>query len=200
MNQRISKMSVIRSRDSIDLLLGQWHRERPDLDPSPVAIQGRILRLSAHFLRESERCLSELNLTWEAFSLIVTLRRNGKPYEMRPKDILRESLLTSGAVTNRVERVARMGLIERRPDELDGRGCIIRLTVKGKMMADKAIAIHFDAVDRVLAVLKKKEQRQLADLLAMLLGSMEKATELVKKDQPTTANTRICSNSKPQLV
>jgi len=85
--------------DSVEHLLQEWRRERPELDPAPIGVQGRVVRLSAHLLRAAEDYLNPLDLGWEAFSLIVTLRRSGKPYEMRPTDILRESLLTSGAVT-----------------------------------------------------------------------------------------------------
>lgn len=160
-------------RDSVARLLSEWKQERPDLDPSPVGIQGRIVRLSAHILRQSENWLGPFDLSWEAFSLIVTLRRSGKPYELRPTDILRESLLTSGAITNRIDRVEKMGLVERRPDKEDRRSYVIRLTPAGKKLADKAIAGHFAAVDDLLSDLSSVEQKQLAALLSKLLGSME---------------------------
>ncbi|MDH7798369.1 MULTISPECIES: MarR family transcriptional regulator [unclassified Beijerinckia] len=160
--------------DSVEHLLQEWQRERPELDPSPIGVQGRIVRLSAHFLRAAEDYLGPLDLGWEAFSLIVTLRRSGKPYEMRPTDILRESLLTSGAVTNRIDRVERLGLVERRPDTEDRRSYVIRLTPAGKKLADKAIANHIDAVGGLLDVLSAKEQAQLAGLLSKLLGAFEK--------------------------
>lgn len=164
-------------RDSVERLLSEWGRERPDLDPSPVAIQGRIVRLSAHLLRQTESYLADLGLGWEAFSLIVTLRRSGKPYQLRPTDILRESLLTSGAVTNRIDRVEKMGLIERRPDADDRRSYIIRLTPAGKKLADRAIATHFAATDELLDALTSDERAQLAGLLSKLLGSFESKAE-----------------------
>lgn len=174
-------------RDSVERLLSEWERERPDLDPSPVGIQGRIVRLSAHLLRQSENWLGPLDLSWEAFSLIVTLRRSGKPYELRPTDILRESLLTSGAITNRIDRVERMGLVERRPDAQDRRSHVIRLTPAGKKLADKAIANHIAAVDDVLDALSSSERAQLAGLLSKLLGSFENKT---KQKPRETAKTR----------
>lgn len=160
-------------RDSVARLLSEWKQERPDLDPSPVGIQGRIVRLSTHILRQSENWLRPFDLSWEAFSLIVTLRRSGKPYELRPTDILRESLLTSGAITNRIDRVEQMGLVERRLDKEDRRSYVIRLTAAGKRLADKAIAGHFAAVDNLLSDLSSVEQTQLAGLLSKLLGSLE---------------------------
>ena len=165
-------------RDSVARLLSEWKQERPDLDPSPVGIQGRIVRLSTHILRQSENWLRPFDLSWEAFSLIVTLRRSGRPYELRPTDILRESLLTSGAITNRIDRVEQMGLVERRPDKEDRRSYVIRLTPAGKRLADKAIAGHFAAVDDLLSDLSSVEQTQLAGLLSKLLGSMEGKSRL----------------------
>jgi len=171
-------------RDSVARLLSEWKRELPDLDPAPVGVQGRIVRLSAHFLRRSENWLRPLDLSWEAFSLIVTLRRSGKPYEMRPTDILRESLLTSGAITNRIDRVEQMGLVERRPDKDDRRSYVIRLTPAGKRLADKAIGLHFAAIDDLLGDLSSAERMQLAGLLSKLLGSLEDKS---RKRQNTAA-------------
>jgi len=162
-----------RPRDSVEHLLSEWRRERPELDPSPIGIQGRIVRLSARLLRQIEGWLAPLDLGWEAFSLIVTLRRSGKPYELRPTDLLRESLLTSGAITNRIDRVEQKRLIERRPDAADRRSYIIRLTPAGKRLADKAIATHLAETDKLLDALSPRERRQLAGLLSKLLGSLE---------------------------
>src|SRR5262249_25589082 len=151
----------------------EWRRERPDLDPSPVGIQGRIVRLSTHLLRQTETWLNPLGLGWEAFSVIVTLRRSGRPYAMRPTDLLRESLLTSGAMTNRIDRVEQMGLVERRPDPRDRRGFIIRLTPAGRKLADRAISSHVVAVADLLKTMTKTERRQLSGLLAKLLAAFE---------------------------
>ncbi|RAI41749.1 MarR family winged helix-turn-helix transcriptional regulator, partial [Rhodoplanes roseus] len=166
--------------DSVAKLIAEWRRERPDIDASPVGVQGRTMRLSAHFLRHSETWLAPLGLGWEAFSLIVTLRRSGKPYEMRPTDLLAESLLTSGAITNRIDKVAALGLVERRPDPRDRRGAIIRLTPAGRRLADRAIADHFSGVDGLLGVLSSSERRQLAGLLEKLLGAFEQTPKPAK--------------------
>jgi len=174
-------------QDSVHTLLNEWRRERPDLDPSPVAIQGRIIRLSAHLLRHIEQWLAPMNLSWEAFSLLVTLRRSGKPYELRPTDILKESLLTSGAITNRIDRVEQMGLVERRPDANDRRSFMIRLTPAGKKLADKAIEQHFDAVDDLLQVLNASERKQMAALLAKLLAAFEQDAARPATPQPKRA-------------
>ncbi len=93
--------------DCIDELIAEWGRERPDLDPWPLEILGRIQRLSTHLSRIAEQRLQAIGLTWETFSLIVTLRRAGPPYALRPTDIYRKSLLTSGTITNRIDNVVR---------------------------------------------------------------------------------------------
>lgn len=163
--------------DSISHILSEWQRERRDLDSSSVGIHGRIIKLSGHLLRWSEAWLKPYGLTWEAFSLIVTLRRSGKPYALRPTDILKESLLTSGAITNRIDRVEEMGLVERIRANGDRRSLPIRLTPAGKRLADKAIESHFAALKRSLAALSEAEQKQLAALLTKLLSAAEAADE-----------------------
>lgn len=160
-------------RDSVEHLLTEWQRERPDLDTSPIGIQGRIVRLSAHLMRHIDEMLGPLDLGWEVFSVILTLRRSGKPYELRPADLLRESLLTSGAITNRIDRVEQKGLIERRPDPADRRSYTIRLTPAGKKLADTALAAHIATTDALLGALSGPERKQLSGLLSKLLGSLE---------------------------
>jgi len=160
-------------RDTVERRLSEWRRQRPDLDPSPLGIQGRIMMLSAHLLRQSEAWLEPLGLSWEAFSLIVTLRRSGEPYALRPTDLLRESLLTSGAITNRIDRVEQRGLVERHPDPKDRRSSIVQLTPAGLKLADEAIGRHFAGVEARLGGLTAAERQQLAGLLSKLLGSVE---------------------------
>ena len=159
--------------DSIARIISEWQRERPDLDGTAVGIHGRIIRLAAHMLRRSDGWLNPLGLSWEGFSLIVTLRRSGKPYELRPTDILKESLLTSGAVTNRIDRVEEMGLVKRIPAKGDRRSYSVRLTPAGKRLADKAIEHHFVALKNSFNSLTDSEQKQLARLLSKLLSTAE---------------------------
>jgi DNA-binding MarR family transcriptional regulator len=159
--------------DSIDVFLADWRRERPDLDPWPLAIIGRVARLSAHLQRRAEGWLAPLGLTWETFSLIAALRRAGTPYEQKPSDLLRLSLLTSGAMTNRIDRVEEQGLVRRLADPNDRRGVIVKLTPAGRALADKAIARHFEAAAQLLGGLNEQDRAQLARLLAGLLVSFE---------------------------
>jgi|LauGreDrversion4_2_1035121.scaffolds.fasta_scaffold02135_5 hypothetical protein len=161
--------------DSITAFIADWQRERPDLDPWPLGIFGRTSRIDSHFLKRADGWLSPLGLSWETFSLIAALRRSGKPYELNPTELQRQSLLTSGAMTNRINRVEALGLVERRPDSNDGRGVIVRLTPAGRALADKAIAVHFSQSANVLGTLNTREREQLNQLLAKLLDSLENA-------------------------
>ncbi len=163
-----------RAQDSIDRLLAEWGRERPDLDPWPLAIQGRIQRLSGHLTRHAEGWLSELDLGWETFSLIVTLRRSGRPYALRPTDLYRESLLSSGAITNRIDRVEERGWVRRELDPRDRRAVVVRLTRAGRMLADRAITHQFRSMAQLLSMLNRSERNQLATLLTKVLLSVER--------------------------
>jgi DNA-binding MarR family transcriptional regulator len=170
---RVGAAAVPATVDSIEGLLAEWTRERRDLDPSPFGIYGRIWRLSTTLIGEAEQWLKPLGLTFESFSLIVTLRRSGAPYELNPTALYRESLLTSGAITNRIDRVEDEGLVKRLPDPNDRRGTIVRLTAKGRSLADRAIKLHFEALAETLAALDRSERKQLAALLSKLLLSAE---------------------------
>ena len=172
-------MSEIKSnnRDSVEHFLTEWRKQRPDLDPWPVGIIARIHRLSNLLIRRSEDRLAPLGLTWEAFSVIVTLRRSGPPYALRPTDILNESLLSSGAVTNRIDRVEKQGLVKRRHDPEDRRSVFVELTPVGKKLADKAIELHFEAHQDIFGVLGRSDCNKLAESLSRLLFAQEQSEE-----------------------
>ena len=182
-----------KDRDSIDHFLQEWRRERPDLDPRALGILGRVQRLSARLQRiAADEWLAPLGLTWESFSLIMALRRSGRPYRLRPTDIYRESLLTSGAITNRIDRVEAAGLVRRVPDEAYRRSVIIQLTTTGRELADRAIKIHFKRLDEVFACLTDVEERQVAALLSKLLAAVEHRVmqDRVSNKQPSSTDLR----------
>ena len=160
-------------QDSIEMFLQEWKRERPDLDPAPLGILGRVIRLASLAQAQANTWLAPLGLTWESFSVIVALRRVGAPYEARPTDLYRQSLLSSGAMTNRLDRVEAQGWIERRPDPGDRRAVIVKLTRSGKALADRAIELHFASLEKMFASLGQRDSATLAQLLARLLVSIE---------------------------
>jgi len=164
---------AIKSTDFISSMIDDWRRERPDLDAGVLEIFARVNRLSALLTKRSEQWLAPLELTWESFSLLVTLRRVGAPYELRPGELLSVSLLTSGAITNRIDRVEAQGWVERRRDPDDRRGVVVRLTPAGRKLADQAIALHFAQLRPLMAALDKPEFKTAGVLLGKLLGSLE---------------------------
>lgn len=166
--------------NSVAELVGDWHRERPDLDIPPLELFVLINRLSDHFIKKAEQWLEPLDLSWESFSLIVTLRRVGAPYALRPGELLKVSLLTSGAITNRIDRVEKLGLVERHREPNDRRGVVVRLTPAGKKLADRAIALHFKNMDLLFADLTKQEVKLATGLLSKLLGSFEHPIQFAK--------------------
>jgi DNA-binding MarR family transcriptional regulator len=156
-------------RDEVDDLSEDWARERPDLDVSPVAIFSRLGRLSRHLdLARRDAFTSHGIESWE-FDVLAALRRAGTPYELSPGRLLRETLVTSGTMTNRVDRLAARGFVERYPDPEDRRGVLVRLTPEGKEAVDGAFEALLDAEAGFLADLSEDEQHQLAGLLRSLL-------------------------------
>jgi DNA-binding MarR family transcriptional regulator len=168
----------------------QWRHERPDLDPTPVGVFGRVFRLCAYFSRSANVWLGQLGLTWEAFSLIVTLRRSGKPYALRPTDLLHESLLSSGAITNRIDRVEQLGFVRRVSDPNDRRGVAVQLTPRGRALADRAIERHFAELTDLLSELTAEEIRDTAALMSRLLLSLEGPQPDKHNRQPISRNLR----------
>lgn len=156
-------------RDEVDDLSEAWARERPDLDLAPVAVFSRLSRLSRHLDLARRAAFTAHGIeSWE-FDVLAALRRTGSPYELSPGRLLRETLVTSGTMTNRVDRLAARGLVERLPDPADRRGVLVRLTPEGKAAVDGAFEALLAAERGFLGGLSGDQQAQLADLLRRLL-------------------------------
>ena len=156
-------------RDEVDELVEAWARELPDLDLEPVAVFSRIHRLARHLdLARREAFAAHDIESWE-FDVLAALRRAGAPYELSPGRLLRETLVTSGTMTNRVDRLAGRGYVERYPDPEDRRGVIVRLTREGRTAVDGAFEALLAAEAELLADLPAREQKKLASLLRTLL-------------------------------
>src|SRR3954451_6641121 len=157
-------------RDEVDDLIDAWSRERGDLDLGPVAVFSRISRLARHLDLVRREAFEAHDIeSWE-FDVLAALRRAGAPYELSPGRLLRETLVTSGTMTNRVDRLASRGLVERYPDPDDRRGVIVRLTPDGKSTVDGAFAALLDAEQVLLADLPERDRAKLASLLRALLA------------------------------
>ena len=157
-------------RDEVDRLVEAWQRERADLDLQPMQVLSRVSRLAHHLDRARRQTFAEHALeAWE-FDVLAALRRAGTPYELSPGRLLRETLVTSGTMTNRVDRLAARGLVERLPDPHDRRGVLVRLTADGKAAVDGAFEALLAAEADLLSDLPDKQRTQLAVLLRSLLA------------------------------
>jgi DNA-binding MarR family transcriptional regulator len=156
-------------RDDVDGLIEAWARERDDLDLGPVAVFSRISRLARHLDLARRAAFAAHDIeSWE-FDVLAALRRAGSPYELSPGRLLRETLVTSGTMTNRVDRLVARGLVERHPDPEDRRGVIVRLTPEGKTAVDGAFEALLEAESALLSDLAPRDRSRLATLLRTLL-------------------------------
>lgn len=154
--------------DGVDLILEQWRRERPELDPSPIGVVGRISRLARELEARLEVVYREQGLEPGWYDVLATLRRTGPPFRLRPSDFTDALMLTSSGTTKRLDRLERAGLVARGPDPDDRRGVTITLTPAGRKLVDRATAAHLDNERRLLAGLTDAERDRLADLLRRL--------------------------------
>jgi DNA-binding MarR family transcriptional regulator len=160
-------------RDEVDRLVEAWGRERADLDLGPMEVLSRVSRLGHHLDRARRLAFTEHGIeSWE-FDVLAALRRAGTPYELSPGRLLRETLVTSGTMTNRVDRLAARGLVERLPDPKDRRGVLVRLTEEGRRTVDGALSGLLQRERDLLAALDAGDQTRLADLLRRLLVPIE---------------------------
>jgi DNA-binding MarR family transcriptional regulator len=155
--------------DEVDRLIEAWRRERPDLDVSPMEVLSRVTRLARHLDRARRQAFAAHHLeSWE-FDVLSALRRAGDPYELSPGRLLRETLVTSGTMTNRVDRLAERRLVRRAPDPADRRGVLVQLTDAGLARVDAALVALLTNERALLTGLDESDRRRLADLLRALV-------------------------------
>lgn len=163
--------------DIVDKIIGQWQAERPDLNANCLGVVGRILRLAGQLERRANERLKEFNIAIWGFDVLGALRRRGDPFSMTPTELMKSVMLSSGAMTNRIDRLEELGLIERVPDELDRRSLNVCLTDKGRTVVDAATPIRFDEAWDVLRNMPEGEQAALAALLRTVLLTVEEAPQ-----------------------
>ena len=158
--------------DEVDELVQAWSRERDDLDLAPVEVLSRISRL-ARLLDKARREAFTAHAieTWE-FDVLAALRRAGRPYQLTPGALLRQTMVTSGTMTNRVDRLAQRGFVERSPDPSDRRGVLVRLTTTGKRAVDGAFETLLESERDLLSDLAPEDRGQLAALLKQLMSPL----------------------------
>ena len=154
-------------RDEVDRLIAAWKSERPDLDFSPLAVLSRITRISRQLDITRRNAFADLE-TW-GFDVLAALRRAGSPYQLSPSALMQETLVTSGTMTNRLDRLEELELITRKPDPSDGRGSLVTLAKKGIQAVDAAMEDLLGSEEDLLSSLTKDEQIDLARLLSKLV-------------------------------
>ena len=154
--------------DEVDRIVESWSRERPDLDFSPLQVLSRVGRLSRHLERARRTAFAASDLELWEFDVLSALRRAGDPYQLSPKALLQQTLVTSGTMTNRIDRLVERGLVERRTDPHDGRGILVVMTHHGQERVDAAISTLLAAESELLDRLSAPDQERLSALLRKL--------------------------------
>lgn len=152
-------------KDTVDDILDQWSEEKPELDTAALGVVIRVMNLARSFARDAAEALEPLGLELYEYDALSALRRQGKPFALPATELARETDLSTGAMTNRIDRLEKRGFVERHPDENDRRSVIVRLTRQGKRAIDEAIRVRLDAAKAGVGDLGRSQRRQLTDLL-----------------------------------
>jgi DNA-binding MarR family transcriptional regulator len=155
--------------DEVDYLVAAWQRERPDLDVAPLHVLSRVSRLARHLDLARRQAFSEHGLESGEFDVLAALRRAGSPYVLSPGRLAVVTLVSSGTMTNRIDRLSDDGLVVREPDPSDGRGVLVRLTDAGRTVVDAALTDLVERERELLADLSDTDQQELAALLRIVV-------------------------------
>ncbi|ARF78202.1 MarR family winged helix-turn-helix transcriptional regulator [Kitasatospora aureofaciens] len=159
----------MQQRDTVDDIAEQWRRVDPGLDLEAMALIGRLRRLNVRVDSALREYFLACGLDSSEFDVLATLRRSGEPYELNARALLKSAMVTSGAITNRVDKLCAKGLVERNPCPTDRRAVLVRLTPAGKALIDATLPGHLRNEERILTALDADERAQLDALLRKLL-------------------------------
>ena len=154
--------------DTVDAILKQWRQVRPDVDVSPIAVIGRISRLSRLVDRKLNENFARFDIEDWGYDMLATLRRHGEPYELSAGELTRQTMVTTGAITNRIDRLEMRQLVVR-VSSTDRRKVIVRLTPTGLKLVDSIVASHMETEHAILAALSTRQQQDLANVLRSVL-------------------------------
>jgi DNA-binding MarR family transcriptional regulator len=157
------------ARDAIDELQDDWTRQRPDLDPEPIGVVLRIQALAKILGRQAAESLDEFGLQWWQYDVLSALRRQGSPFRMAASELAEAGMLSSGAMTNRIDRLEEGGLVRRVMDPADRRRVLVQLTAKGLKLIESAAEARFEAAMASLDTLDQGQRRELSNLLRLVL-------------------------------
>jgi DNA-binding MarR family transcriptional regulator len=161
--------------DAVDQLVAEWQRERPDLDVSPLEILSRVSRLAKHLERARRDAFAAHGVEQWSFDVLAALRRSGRPYALPPRTLIAQTLVTSGAMTNRIDRLEAAGLVGRRPDLDDRRSVLVELTAQGLALADACLSDLLAHEETILGALDADRRAMLAGLLRVVLAPFDPA-------------------------
>jgi len=161
--------------DGIDRIVAEWGEAFPWVDSQSLEISARIIRLALVMNRHSESVCREYGFGFGEYDLLMTLRRGGPPYARRPTDLSEASLVTSGATTGRIDRLAALGLVERVDSSSDRRATDVRLTGRGKEVADALVErlVRHGPAHAALAQISRAERQSVAAILRGLLDALD---------------------------
>ena len=159
------------NRDEVDRLIAAWKRERPDLDLSPLSVLSRITRIARHLDIARRDAFGDLE-NW-GFDVLAALRRAGVPHQLSPGQLMQETMVTSGTMTNRLDRLEELHLITREQDPDDGRGSLVTLTKAGVRAVDSALEDLLENERKLLKALTAKDRDTLAELLSTLVTEFD---------------------------
>jgi DNA-binding MarR family transcriptional regulator len=165
-------MAGQQTTDAVDRVIAQWDAVRPDLDNSPIGVVGRVSRLSRLIDRRLGENFARFGIENWMYDMMATLRRSGEPYELTAGDLVRQTMVTTGAITNRIDRLVERGFVERAGAE-DRRKVIVRLTDRGRQLVDDVVGDHLATERELLAALSPRQQAEMTTLLRTLLVSLD---------------------------
>lgn len=160
-------------RDEVDLIVDEWAAARPDLDFSPLEVFSRLSRIAKRLDRVRANAFERSGLAAWEFDVLAVLRRSGEPYRLSPKILVQATMVSSGTMTNRIDRMVGRGLVSRLTDPNDGRGVLVEMTSQGRTLVDAAITRLTDAEDELLGGLTAAEQTRLGRMLRRLASSVD---------------------------
>lgn len=159
--------------DRAETAASQWSEERPDLDTAPMVLLGRLGEAALIIARDRLNPLfAGFGLQPGEFDVLATLRRSGKPYVLTPTDLYEAAMISSGSMTNRIDRLEKAGLVERRPNPADKRGMLVALTATGMDLIERAVTAHVANQHAILSGLSVQEQQELSSMLAKLMATL----------------------------
>ncbi|NSY39980.1 MarR family winged helix-turn-helix transcriptional regulator [Leisingera sp. ANG59] len=159
--------------DHVDFITQQWGQERPDLDVTAMGVIGRVARLYLAYQREMHKTFAEFGLNAAKFDVLATLRRSGPPYTLSPGDLLKATMVASGTMTNRIDRLEVDGLVKRAVNPEDSRSFLVGLTEEGFALIDGAVTAHVQTQERLLEGMSPQDVETFTVLLGKALTAVD---------------------------